>query len=107
MISDAVDPLATHCGWKIGSNARYNLPVEVYAGGKRCSIDLFQFAPVPPYNTRTVRIDATTLTLGAGNESPASNHRYVRVTSTATTLRYDVIQSTACTKAAPVVCFPF
>jgi hypothetical protein len=109
MISDAVDPLATHCGWKLGAAAtRINLPVEVYDGGlKRCNIDLLQFAPTPPANTRTTRVDVTALTLGAGNESGPSNHRYVRVTSTATTLRYDIIQSTACTKAAPIVCFPF
>lgn len=109
MFSDEVHQDATHCGWKLGTaSTRVNIPVEVYdAGKKRCNIDLAQFAPTPPYNTRTTRVDATALTLGGNNESPASNHRYVRVTSTATTLRYDIIQSTACTKAAPVVCFPF
>lgn len=111
MISDAVHQDATHCGWRLGTAAtRVNLPVEVYGAGlKRCSIDLAQFAPAPPFNTKTTRVDATALTLGANpsNESVASNHRYVRVTATATTLRYDIIQSTACTKAEPIVCFPF
>lgn len=111
MISDEVHQDATHCGWKLGTAAtRVNLPVEVYDGTKkRCNIDLAQFAPAPPFNTKTTRVDVTALTLGSNpsNESPASNHRYVRVTSTATTLRYDIIQSTACTKSAPITCFPF
>jgi hypothetical protein len=110
MISDEVHPLTTHCGWKIGAaTARIELAVEVYdSTKKRCNIDLAQFAPTPPYNTRTTRIDVTAInSLDRAQDSAPSNHRYVRVTSTATTLRYDVIQSTACTKTLPITCFPF
>jgi hypothetical protein len=109
LVSDGVPAEATHCGWKVGTaTTRVDLPVVLVDGKRRCGYDISTLAPVAPANTKTTRLDTTMLAISGGsrlNESTASEHRYVRVTKTATSTRYDIIQSITCNAAG--TCFPF
>lgn len=40
VISDAVDSRTTHCGWKMDSGTRIDIPVVVNGTDKICSLDL-------------------------------------------------------------------
>jgi hypothetical protein len=112
LTSDIIDPRATHCGWKLGAaTARQGVLAHVDANGRKsCQFDMSDpvLQPTPPFNTRTTRIDVTAYIDGEPlSESKPSEHRYIKVTTSANYMRYDVIQSLSCTKLAPVICFPF
>jgi hypothetical protein len=40
IVSDPIDPRATHCGWKFNSEARTDVPVALSETDKICKVDL-------------------------------------------------------------------
>jgi hypothetical protein len=45
IVSDPLDPRATHCGWKFNAEARVDVPVALSGTDKICKVDLAGRAP--------------------------------------------------------------
>jgi hypothetical protein len=45
IVSDPIDPKATHCGWKFNAEARVDVPVALSGTDKICKVDLAGRAP--------------------------------------------------------------
>ena len=45
IVSDPLDPRATHCGWKFNAEARTDVPAALSGTNKICKVDLAGRAP--------------------------------------------------------------